>query len=516
MNMRWAAILFSTMPVFADLPPSSASATDPLADTSQPAVETRPAVATRPVATTQPVDNTETPHAAPKPLPGPKYAPLRYNDDFSYLDGPESSYQKDFFDPIKRIRLGDDLTLRLGGDIRGRLESVTHKRYGAEDPTNDTFFLHRYMTHVNAEYRKLVRVYFEGITAFAENVDGTAMPNPTDRWDVHQMFFDVRVLGEDVPLTLRIGRQELLYGAQRLVSPLGWANVHRTWDGAKLFFVSELLDVDGFYTRPVIVDPKGMNRCDRDRDFYGLYATYKGIPGHGIDLYYLGLHNRGEFTNANVPADRNTGDLSLNTHGFRFFGKTPVGAHVWDYDTELAGQWGRAAGDTIQAWMWAAETGYTLSNVPWTPRFGIGIDYASGDRNPNDSYHQTFNQLFPLGHAYLGYLDQIGRQNIWAQNVQVSFKPLSSVNTQLAYHTFWLDKTEDALYNAAGVPVRRRAAGDVGAEVGHELDLRVTWQVDAHLSMLFGFSHLWTSDFLQQTGPAENPSLFYVMYQYRF
>jgi hypothetical protein len=475
-----------------------------------------PATATQPALETSEKVPEHVPPADTKPLPGPKYAPLRFNDDFSYLEGPEGSYQKDFFDPIKHIRLGDDLTLRLGGDIRGRLESVTHKRYGAEDPTNDTFFLHRYMAHVNAEYRKLIRVYFEGITAFAEDVDGTPLPNPTNRWDVHQMFFDVRFLGEDIPLTLRIGRQELLYGAQRLVSPLGWANVQRTWDGAKLFWTSEQWDIDGFYTRPVIVDPKGMNRCDRDRDFYGVYATYKGIPRHGIDLYYLGLRDRGDFVNANVPLDRNTGDLSLNTHGARFFGKTPVGPHLWDYDTELAGQWGRAAGDTIQAWMWAGQTGYTFSNVPWTPRIGIGVDYASGDRNPLDSYHQTFNQLFPLGHAYFGYLDQIGRQNIWAQNVQLSAKPFQNVTTQLAYHTFWLDKTKDELYNAAGAPVRRRTTGDVGAEVGHEFDLTINWQVDAHMSVLFGYSHMWTSDFIQATGPSKDPSLFYVMYQYRF
>lgn len=479
--------------------------------------------ASEPVATTQPVSTApssaepagKTAAASPKPLPGPKYAPLRFNDDFSYLEGEPGSYRKDWFDPIKHIRL-DDLTLRLGGEARGRLESVTRKRYGAEDPTNDTFFLHHYLAHVNAEYRQLVRVYFEGTTAFAEDVDRTAMPNPTDRWDVHQMFFDVRFLGEEIPLALRIGRQELLYGAQRLVSPLGWANVYRTWDGAKLFWTSKDLDIDAFYTRPVIVDPKGMNRCDSDQDFYGVYATYKGIPRHGIDLYYLGLRNRGDVANANVPVADNRGDLSLNTHGVRFFGKTDVGPHVWDYDTELAGQWGRMAGDTIQAWMWAAETGYTFSDLPWTPRIGVGIDYASGDHDPTDGFHGTFNQMFPLGHAYLGYLDQVGRQNIWAQNIQLSAKPLDNVTTQLLYHTFWLDKVEDALYNAGGGPVRRTITGAAGAEVGHELDLTVNWQVDPHLSVLFGYSHMWAGDFLQDTGTSEDPDLFYVMWTYRF
>ena len=202
--------------------------------------------------------------------------------------------------------------------------------------------------------------------------------------------------------------------------------------------------------------------------------------------------------------------------GTRFWGKTPLGAHTWDYDTEVAGQWGKSAGDTIQAWMWAADTGYKLGDVPWTPRIGIGFDYASGDSDPFDDVHQTFNQMDPLGHAYFGYLDQIGRQNLWAQNVNLTVKPHKSVTSRLAWHTFWTDKNRDALYNVAGAPVRRSARGNVGDEIGHELDLTIKWQIDPHASVLFGYSHFWDSDFITDTGVSEDPDLFYLQYHYRF
>ena len=35
---------------------------------------------------------------------------------------------------------------------------------------------------------------------------------------------------------------------------------------------------------------------------------------------------------------------------------------------------------------------------------------GSGDDEPGGDV-ETFNQLFPLGHAYFGYIDLIGRQN---------------------------------------------------------------------------------------------------------
>ncbi|GMV97525.1 MAG: hypothetical protein AMXMBFR83_18830 [Phycisphaerae bacterium] len=481
-----------------------------------------PPPASRP-ADTQPAPSPATQPAAGKPKPGPKYFVLRYDDDFSYLDGPEGSYEPDFFDPIKRIHIGDDVTLRLGGEIRGRLESLTHKRYGLNEgrgrtrfPTQDTYFVHRYYYHADVEYRKLLRVFVEGISAWGEDIDKSPMPPFEDRFDAHQLFADLRFLGEEVPLTLRVGRQELNYGRQRLLGILDWANVRRTWDAVKVFWNDPAWSADVFYARPVDFFNKRPDRYDEDVHLYGWYNTYKGIRDHGIDAYFFALRNSGRFTNANFRRG-DVGDLSLYTAGSRFWGKRPVGAHLWDYDTELAGQWGKASGDTIQAWMWSADTGYALSNLPWKPRIGVGLDYASGDDDPFDDIHGTFNQLFPTPHAYLGLVDQVGRQNIWSQNVNLTLKPHERVTTQLTWLTFWLDKNTDALYGVTGLPVRRSVRGGVGTEVGHELDWTLTWEIDRHATLLLGYSHMWTSGFFnRRNGPDEEPDLFYVQYSYKF
>ena len=50
------------------------------------------------------------------------------------------------------------------------------------------------------------------------------------------------------------------------------------------------------------------------------------------------------------------------------------------------------------------------------------VDIASGDDDPTDGDLETFNQLFPLGHAYFGYIDVIGRQNIIDVSPTVSTK----------------------------------------------------------------------------------------------
>ena len=184
-------------------------------------------------------------HEAVEPkekLPGPRFLNLRFDEDFSYLDGEPGSYQPDWFDPIKNIRLDEDWRLSLGGEFRFRMEAETNKAFGATEPTQDTFTLYRYMLHADLKYREVFRVFAQGVATFDEDRDLALRGIDENRWDLHQLFFDVRVFGEDSPLTLRVGRQELQYGSQRYVSSLKWANVRRRFDGVKLSTLRTITD----------------------------------------------------------------------------------------------------------------------------------------------------------------------------------------------------------------------------------------------------------------------------------
>lgn len=444
-----------------------------------------------------------------KPLPGPKFLNLRWDEDSSYLDGEKGSYRQDYFDPIKNIHLDENWRLSLGGEFRFRLESESNKAFGAVDPTQDTFHLYRYLVHADFKYRDDFRIFAQMITTFDEDRNLALRGIDENRWDVHQLFFDLKLLEDDGTLTLRVGRQELQYGNQRFVSPLDWANVRRRFDAVKLFWRGDPWDIDFWFAKPVPVQRKQRDRFNEQFDFYGMYATYKGIPRHGLDLYAFATDVKADSFNPNGRL----GDHSRYTLGLRFWGKTGD----FDYEAEVAGQWGRWAGDTIEAWSASLVGGYTFTQHDWKPRLGVGFDFASGDDNPLDGKVETFNQLFPLGHAYFGFLDLVGRQNILAFNVNLSAWPVKGkVKTAMAFHTFWLHSNKDALYNAGGGAGRRDPTGSSGSDVGHELDLTVLWKLNAHASILLGYSHFFESDFIQKTGVSEDPDLFYVQYGFKF
>ncbi len=434
---------------------------------------------------------------------GPKYLNLRYDEDFSYLGGPESSYVKDPWDSVKWIKIAEDWHLTLGGQARLRFESETNKRFGDIEPSHDAFLLQRYFLHADLRHSDGLRFFLQGKFTHANDRDRGGFASLEDHADFHQACADIPFGSA----TWRLGRQELQYGNQRLISPLDWGNLRRTFDGIKIF--ADLADwrLDAFAVRPVINDRRNLDDEDEKIDFYGFYSTWKGTKALAADFYFLMLKNNNLAANANGTTGRRT----VYTIGNRLWGRRGS----WDYETEAAAQFGTFAGDRVRAWMATAGTGYTFADVAWKPRIGLLYDYASGDRNPGDGTHSTFNQHFPLGHAWFGYLDLVGRSNIHAIKAQLKVKPSRKITVWADFHTFFADQDRDALYSASGTAIRTPTSSG-SHKIGHELDLTMKYAIDKHTTALVGWAHLWPGGFIGRTGPSESPDLIYALIEYKF
>lgn len=170
--------------------------------------------------------------------------------------------------------------------------------------------------------------------------------------------------------------------------------------------------------------------------------------------------------------------------------------------------------------MFTAGIGYKFAKyLPWKPVLWVYYDWASGDGNPTDGKRGTFNQLFPLAHAYFGYIDLVGRQNIQDVSAKLVAKPHKIVTAILAYHNFRLDDPRDALYNAGGGAIRRDASGASGTHVGDEVDLVLKVRVTPRVSWLAGYSRFFAGDFVDRTNPAGvsgNASFFYTQLGVKF
>lgn len=265
--------------------------------------------------------------------------------------------------------------------------------------------------------------------------------------------------------------------------------------------------------------PGRFDSADYNRQFAGAWATYRPVQGQAVDAYYLYLDS-----DLKVPFGFSGGGRSgydTNTLGLRWSGDH--NDLLWD--VEGGYQFGRFSNRNINAGFSTVGLGYNFSKLPMAPQFWAYFDYASGtpNRNAAGAEFATFNQQFPFGHYYFGFLDEVGRENIKDWNFQASFYPTKWITGLLQYHVFRLDQAKDALYGpAVGYPVDRfDPTGKAGTNVGQELDAIANFQFDRHSSILLGYSKLYSGDFIRQTGatPAArstNPEFMYLQYTFKW
>lgn len=430
-----------------------------------------------------------------------------FNFSFAYLEKPNNT-EYDYFDPIKRIHLGDNWILSTGGEVRLRYNNEVDSRLTG---INNRYDLLRTRIYGDAWYQDLFRAYVEVLDARSWNQDLAPAQTDIDHIDFLDFFVDVKLCQMcDGPVYFRAGRQELLYGSQRLISTLDWVNTRRTFQGFKLFWQNDKAAVDVFSVHPVYPRAEQADGPDHTQQFSGLWISYWPSKTQWIDLYYLDLDQAAFVAPGNGGV---LGSYNVSTIGGRYV----ADKNNWLWDLEGAVQFGRWSNQSILARMGTAAFGYYFKDCCWTPTVWVGYDYASGDPNPGvGNVHRTFNQLFPFGHYYLGFIDVVGRQNINDFNGQVAFYPAKWLTTFVQFHVFRLDSPKDALYAASGRPIRQDPTGQAGANVGEEIDIVLNFHLSNHQDVFVNYSHLYAGDFIKRTGNPGSPDYLYLQYNFRW
>ena len=411
---------------------------------------------------------------------GQSHKPLFYDNDFSYLCDPcyDASWPGDV---LKRRAIGEHIKFDVGGQYRARLHNERGHRGLGLTGNDDDFLLHRTRVFVNVEVGQRFRAYAEFIDAESNYENFNTRPIEVNRADMLNLFGELKLYdnccGE---AWVRVGRQELLYGAQRTVSPLDWANTRRTFEGYKAFWQGEQWNVDAFYTRPISVHATQFDGPDYDQEFMGFYTTYKGGENGTADLYYLRYNN----------GDAN---FKLDTIGTRLNGSRDD----WLWEFEGAYQFGENSdGSDHSAGFWVAGIGRKFECCPWSPTLWAYYDWASGDDDLGAG--KGYHHLFPLAHKYLGFMDLFGRRNVESPNVLLTVSPTEKVKLLVWYYYLFLENGNDTPYSlnmTAFNPGTAPASGDLG----HEIDLIVTCAINPHMNVLFGYSHFFAGAYYQMT-----------------
>ena len=466
----------------------------------------------------------------------PDYQLLRQNEDWSRV---RYARGQDHFDSVKHVAFGEQSFITLGGQARLRFESARDFMFNYatqnSEPNDDSYLLYRKLMHADVQFGRTYRVFVEGKYANATTRElPPGFNNPprsldVDKGDLQQAFLDYNIDLFGNPATARFGRQGLNLGKQRLISTLDWSNTLRTYEGVVGFFSGYNTKVTAMATNFVPVKIASFNQNDSKKPVHGVYAQ-TDCWHHQLDGYWLytEFDNR-KFDDLALSRDKrhsfgvrvaNKVDLKTGRNHSNMAIVDDTVAKVLDgfnYEGEFVYQIGDYGTRDVRAYSASGVFGLKF-NAPGQPKLSFELDYASGGQS--DSKLKTFNQLYPLGHKYLGFADIIGRQNIYTGAVAFKLKPSHASSVGAKVLSFARANSSDAVYNLGSGLVGGPSGANTNKAVGVEYNVYGNYQVDKHLKLHAAYNWFNAKAYLKNSALANslfaNPSIGYLQVQYTY
>ncbi|MCX6568188.1 MAG: alginate export family protein [Candidatus Aminicenantes bacterium] len=415
-------------------------------------------------------------------------------------------------DPLKNMQIGS-LIFDFSGQVRARYEydgGLT--LLGYEPGGHDQLLLERVRLDLAARFKKGPRLFLQLQDAHAwltrlKDSDFPVSSPIQDTLDIRQLYVEWEHIG-GTAVGFRLGRQQISYGDQRVFGPGSWGNTGRyAWDAAML-----KIDTRWFWTDAWVGDYltyKSDIWPDRDLRRFRTFVAYthlKELPFR-LDVFYVLKSD----TSGTVVGESGTGNLLSHTVGFQAEGHA---FELLDASATFAAQFGRYANDLLRAYGASGKLGLTLP-VAGKPRIGGQYTWGSGDANPADGVHGTFDGVYGGRDIYFyGYLNLFFWANLRDAEVDFSVKPHRGIELFIEYHHFRLDQATDAWYTTGLKAYRRDPTGGSGTGLGDELDSRVVWTLWNHLELMGGFGRFFPGNFVKNTGPAAPANWIFIQAAY--
>ncbi len=295
-----------------------------------------------------------------------------------------------------------EVNWQFGARIRPRLEARFNHHFGLDEAELNYPFQPDQADQFTQQSRLNAQAQRQGLTAFLTlqhaavwgDFGGDQLTAPPltlyearIRYDEPEHFF------------VDVGRFELAYGDQRVLGSVGWSQVGRAWDGLRLGFrPGEEVKFDTFVAR---YTDGSVDFLGGDSILAGLYATWQQPVDEVMDSADLYILYDASQLRLDPMIERATigsrfvfgpGDFDLSAEGAFQFG-TDCRLLEEDICEEAS----------VAAYFADIEAGYSIAEL----RPFLGGSIASGD-DPDTERIEAYDQLYPTGHAFLGYMDLIG------------------------------------------------------------------------------------------------------------
>jgi hypothetical protein len=336
------------------------------------------------------------------------------------------------------------------------------------------------------------------------------------RLGVRAAYMLVRNLGDVQGLSMKAGRQYVIFGNHSIFGHFDWANTGYSHDGIMFQYANKNFESNlGWFrnsetdlAQASAVGSGGQNvgggtgegtRASGDVDMFIFYNQIKSVPGFLIEPYYVLYMNRlgsadnrfqglGTAKHSNQTRHHVANRIEMRKGNFDFINETAY-QFGWmgdDLAQTTGGLGGNAQQRNIRISAWAMRTwlGYTHYQSSMKPRLALNLDYASGDNNANctlaggayggcSGKSTTFENFFPTNHIHMGYADVQAWKNMMTPAINFQLRPSKNDHFEIWYNSFNLANRKDNWYRASQGVYIYSNANNPKKHIGDEIDF--TW-----------------------------------------
>ncbi len=361
---------------------------------------------------------------------------------------------------------------------------------------------------------------------------------------VRAAYMLIRNFGGVQGLSVKAGRQYIIFGNHSLFGHFDWANTGFSHDGIMLNYSTKNFDTYLGWFRTMEGDmnqgaatgsvqtgglqsggTNGMSGNANDANMLIFYNQIKSVPGFLIEPYYIGYFNNNQQQNGTAQNNAGQG-IGTPKHSNQI--RHTVGNRIemrkgnFDATNELVYQFG-AMGDqmgiavdhnydqkrnlTINAWATRNWIGYTHYQSSWKPRFALNLDYASGDGRAQCGAGlqgtcksaNTFENLFPTNHIHMGYMDVQAWKNMMSPSINFQARPTKDDHIEIWATSLNLANKEDNWYRGSQGAYVFSKVGNTKTHIGDELDLAYTHMfMDGKLAFQAAYGHLVAGGYIKE------------------
>ncbi len=370
--------------------------------------------------------------------------------------------------------------------------------------------------------RLQARVAWEPLTAMVQFQDSrvwgfeTSPGSNEANTDLHQGYLEIGgSSGAKYSGWIRLGRQEIRYGNQRLLGAPGWSLTAQSFDALRMHGEYGKFSVDllGAIVKPMgIVTQEIPDPTDPDQSItedarstgtqlVGGTATGRFHEAVSVELTMLGQRESGQ--EGFIHFDRRIGNL-----GARVFGKPAKGLR---YDVELNYQWGKNNRRDHSAWAAAATVAYVHGNKGWKPGAHVTYAIASGDDGctftesdiTNCKSREFFN-FYPTNHMHYGLVDLLGWRNMRDLELGAELAFNTVLKIKADYHFLQLHESEGRWSNTGGHTIGNAIQDNKNNNLGHELDLALVIKPWKPLTIKPGYGVFMADDAAKKMANADD------------